>query len=128
MAALSQALASALALVLTACTSPGTCEASTSDDGDCPDLVFSGSEYDEWRPVDLPDVTEELGDARYPACNDREECSGPDLDGHGASDVWLLEGVDPQQALIGYRQGSETPVIFLRQGVAPSDVPGLPAR
>lgn len=125
MAALTRLAAAAVLLV--GCGSSDPCADLPDADGDCPDLQFSGGRYDEWRPVDLPSVTEELGDARYPACNDEERCNGPDLDGFGATDVWLLPGVDPQQALIGYRQGSETSVVFLRQGLDPAQVPGLDA-
>ena len=127
MASLTPFGAASLAVVLLGCAASDPCGDPPVEDGDCPDLTFSSELYDEWGPVELPGVTQELGDARYPACNDEEACNGPDLDGYGATDVWLLEGVDPQQALIGYRQGTETPVIFLRQGVDPANVQGLPA-
>jgi hypothetical protein len=113
--------------VLLWCTGCGPCTDLPADDGTCADLTFSGDRYDEWAPAALPAVTEELGDARYPACNDGEPCNGPDLDGHGGTDVWLLEGVAPDRAVIGFRQGTDKPVVFLRQGVRPADVPGLDA-
>ena len=119
--------ATALALVLLGCSASESCADRPVADGDCPDLTFSSELYDEWGPVELPAITQELGDARFPACNDDEPCSGPDLDGYGATDVWLLEGVDPSHALIGYRQGTRTPVIYLRQGLTPERVPGLAA-
>lgn len=119
--------AASLAVVLLGCTTSDPCADVPVADGSCPDLTFSSELYDEWAPVDLPAVTQELGDAGFPACNDEEPCNGPDLGGHGATDVWLVEGVDPQDALIGYRQGTETPVIFLRQGVDAVDVAGLDA-
>lgn len=119
-------LGTALAvLVLVGCHGSDPCNDLPIDDGTCADLTFSGEPYDEWRPVELPPVPEELGDASYPACNDGEPCNGPDLDGHGGTDVWLLEGVSPQRAVIGFRQGMDVPVIFVRQGVRPADVPGL---
>lgn len=124
MAALAGLPAAVAVLALTlACSSPDPCADLPAEDGDCPDLTFSGELYDEWRPVDRPPVTQELGDARYPACNDDEPCNGTDLDGFGATDVWLLEGADPAQALIGYRQGTETAVVFVRRGVDPSTLP-----
>jgi hypothetical protein len=110
-----------------ACSSADPCADPPPDDARCPDLTFSGELYDEWRQVARPAVTQELGDARYPACNDDEPCNGPDLGGFGATDVWLLEGVDPEQALIGHRQGTETPVIFVRRGTDPATLPGLSA-
>jgi len=117
--------AAAALLVLLGCTGRDPCADLPIDDGTCADLTFSGDLYDEWEPAELPAVTEELGDASYPACNDGEPCNGPDLDGHGGTDVWLLEGVAPDRALIAYRQGTEVPVIFVRQGVDPGDGPGL---
>jgi hypothetical protein len=105
------------------CTSEAGCEPGPRDPR-CPDLRFSGHYYDEWRETEAPPTRQELGDAVYPACNDAETC-GPDLGGFAATDVWLLEGVDVENAVIGYRQDTETPVIFLRRGVDPDAVPGL---
>jgi hypothetical protein len=122
------ALASAVVALAAACGAADPCDEAPPEDPDCPDLTFSGDLYDEWRPVEPPAVTEELGDARYPACNDEEPCNGPDLGGFAATDVWLLEGVDPEDALIGLRQGTKTHVVFLRRGLDPSTVEGLPSR
>ncbi len=105
------------------CTSEAGCERAPRDPT-CPDLRFSGHYYDEWRETEAPPVRQELGDAVYPACNDAENC-GPDLGGFAATDVWLLDGVDVESAVIGYRQGTRTSVIFLRRGVDPGAVPGL---
>ena len=116
------ALVSALGV---ACTSPPACEPEPPDPA-CPDLRFSEQLYDEWREVELPAVTQELGDAAYPACNEKGDCR-PDLGGHGATDVWLLEGVAPEQAVIGFRHATRTPVVFVRRGLDPSTVPGLRA-
>jgi hypothetical protein len=115
--------AALLASLAAACGENATCEAAPRDPS-CPDLRFSGVLYDEWREVTPPPVRQELGDAVYPACNDAETC-GPDLGGFAATDVWLLEGVDPDDAVIGYRQGTETAVAFLRRGADPDAVPGL---
>ena len=93
-------------------------------DPECPDLRFSGVLYDEWQAVDPPPVLQEIGDAVYPACNGPEHC-GPDLGGFAATDVWLIEGIDTEQALMGYRQGTETHVVFVRRGTDPESVPGL---
>jgi hypothetical protein len=97
----------------------------TPADPTCPDLRFSGDYYDEWRETDPAPILQELGDAVYPACNDAETC-GPDLGGFAATDVWLLKGVDVREALVGYRQDTETHVIFVRRGVDPKTVAGLP--
>lgn len=120
-------VATALAVLLLGCSASDGCADRPVADGDCPDLTFSSELYDEWGPAELPSITQELGDAGFPACNDDEPCNGPDLDGHAATDVWLLEGVDPSHALIGFRQGTRTPVIYLRQGLSPEQVPGLDA-
>ena len=128
MAALARLASATAALALVAgCGAHDPCAHRPPEDASCPDLTFSGELYDEWRPVEPPDVTQELGDARYPACNDDEPCNGPDLGGFAATDVWLLEGVDPEQALIGYRQGTETHVVFVVRGTDPGAVPGMSA-
>lgn len=120
----SSGLAAVVALVLAAsCTTEAGCEVAPRDPS-CPDLEFSGLLYDEWRETDPPPIRQELGDAVYPACNDAEHC-GPDLGGFAATDVWLLDGVDVESAIIGYRQDSDTHVIFLRRGIDPETVPGL---
>jgi hypothetical protein len=117
--------AALLAVLAAACGGDATCETAPRDPS-CPDLRFSGVRYDEWREVTPPRVRQELGDAVYPACNDAETC-GPDLGGFAATDVWLLEGVDPDDAVIGYRQDTRTAVVFLRRGADPDAVPGLRA-
>jgi hypothetical protein len=94
---------------------------------DCPDLQFSGRYYDEWREFEPGPVLQELGDATYPACNDDENC-GPDLGGFATTDVWLLDGVKVEDAVLGYRQDTETHVIFVRRGADPDTLPGLPRR
>lgn len=128
MVALGRTVSVGAVLVLaTACGSQDPCADPPPDDPTCPDLSFRGELYDEWRPVDKPATTEELGNAPYPACNDEEPCNGPDLGGFAVTDVWLLEGVDPERALIGYRQGTEISVVFVRRGVDPEAIEGLPA-
>ncbi len=110
--------------VVASCTSDARCEPGPADPA-CPDLQFSGQHYDEWRELDPGPVLQELGDATYPACNDEENC-GPDLGGFAATDVWSLKGVVPEDAVLGYRQDTETYVIFVRRGLDPDAVPGLP--
>jgi len=105
------------------CATNADCGAAARDPR-CPDLRFSGHYYDEWRETDPPPIRQELGDAVYPACNDAETC-GPDLGGFAATDVWLLDGVDAESAVIGYRQDTDIHVIFLRRGIDPDTVPGL---
>jgi hypothetical protein len=66
---------------------------------------------------------QELGDdAAYPACSE-DPCTGDDLGGLGATDVWRLDGVDPEDALIGIRQDSQTYVVYVRVGVDPDSLP-----
>ncbi len=113
----------AMVVVLASCASNATCEASPKD-RDCPDLRFRGHYYDEWHEVDPAPFPQELGDGVYPACNDAENC-GPALGGFAATDVWLLEGVDFEKAVIGLRQDTDTYIIFVRRGIDPDTVPGL---
>lgn len=118
----------AVAMVLGAsCASPQACTAGPRDPS-CPDLRFGGRYYDEWRqardrpasPADL----QEVGNATYPACNDREVC-GRDLEGFAATDVWLVDGVDTDDAVLGFRQDTSTYVVFVRRGLDPAAVVGL---
>jgi hypothetical protein len=85
----------------------------------CPDLRFRGNVYTEWRDVDPPRILQEVGNATYPACNDTDACDGRNLDGFGATDVWLVPGVDLTRAVIGLREGTHTYVIFVKVGVDP---------
>ena len=112
----------AAVLLVVACTSSGGCVPSSSAPGSCPDLRFRGHVYDEWREVDPPPILQEVGNATYPACNAAETCDGVDLDGFGATDVWLFEGVDLTDAVIGLREGTHTYVIFVRVGVDPDNL------
>ncbi len=106
------------AALLLSCASEPSCSAPDADSPDCHDLVLNDVEYDEWRTVEKPAITQELGDGRYPACN-RGDCG---LEGWGTTDVWLVDGVDPSVALMGYREGTEIAVIFVRVGTDPEDV------
>ena len=85
----------------------------------CPDLRYAGNVYTEWREADPPRILQEVGDATYPACNDTDPCDGRNFEGFGATDVWLVPGVDPAQAVIGLREGTHTYVIFIKVGVDP---------
>jgi len=113
-----------VAALSASCSSSGECTPAPAGPA-CPDLRFSGQYYDEWRELDPGPVRQELGDAAYPACNDAETC-GPHLGGFAATDVWLIDGVDPDDAVLGHRQGTETFVVFVRRGIDPRDVSGLP--
>jgi hypothetical protein len=106
------------ATLLVACASEPTCSAPDADRPDCHDLAFNAVAYDEWRTVEKPAITQELGDGRYPACN-RGDCG---LEGWGTTDVWLVDGVEPEVALMGFREGSEVTVIFVRAGTGPDQV------
>src|SRR3954469_2827633 len=97
------------AVLLVSCSSGPTCDAPPAASGDCPDLVYQGKAYMEWREVTPPRIRQELGDdATYPACNTAGTCDDRGVGDNGATDVWLAEGVDPAKALIGYREGMET--------------------
>ena len=88
---------------------------STASDPDCADLEFRGSAYDEWREVTPPRIRQELGDATYPACNVAGTCLDRGLGSNGATDVWLVDGVDPTDAVIGFREGTRTYVLFVER-------------
>ena len=113
-----RAAATMSAALLLACSTEPSCAAPEADSPDCHDLTFNDVQYDEWRTVDKPAITQELGDGRYPACN-RGECG---LEGWGTTDVWLVDGVDPEVALMGLREGTEVSVIFVRVGTDPDEV------
>jgi hypothetical protein len=122
-----RALVVAFVAVTASCSSQQPACTPGPPDPACPDLHFSGQLYDEWREHDPGQaVLQELGDASYPACNDEEVC-GPDLGGFAATDVWLLRGVDPDEAVLGFRENTRTYVIFVRRGLDPAEVKGLPA-
>lgn len=113
----------AIVVVLASCASSAAYEESPSNP-ECPDLRFRDHYYDEWHEVHPAPILEELGDGVYPACNDAEN-RGPDLGGFAATDVWLLDGVDFEKAVIGIRQDTETYVIFVRRGIDPDTIPAL---
>ncbi len=114
-------LATGLAL-LSACESGDPCAAPPAD-ADCADLRFGDRLYDEWREVPASEAKQEVGNATYPACNAPEGCPGSEFDGFGATDVWLVRGVDLEDAVIGKREGSDTYVVFVRRGVDPASLP-----
>ena len=112
-------LATGLAL-MAGCSSGDPCAA---DDPDCADLRFGDRLYDEWREVPASTAGQEVGNATYPACNAVEGCPGSEFEGFGATDVWLLDGADIEDAVIGIREGTETYVVFVRRGVDPASLP-----
>lgn len=113
---------------LASCSSGGPCDAAaavphgTPSSAGCHDLVFKDVSYDEWRAVATPRLPQELGDATYPACNDTSSCDGQDLGGYGATDVWLVDGVEPAEAVLGLREGTEIRVVFVAVGVDPASL------
>jgi hypothetical protein len=110
-------------VVLCACGAQPSCRGSGSASAPCADLLFGGRLYDEWRDVDPPDALQEVGNATYPACTGKGTCNDDDLGGFGATDVWLLDGVDPTRAVLGIREGTHDYVVFVRSGVDPSSLP-----
>jgi hypothetical protein len=119
------AVATAVVLLSASCASEESCTSAASLTSaapvasSCPDLRFGVNVYTEWRDVDPPRILQEVGNASYPACNDTDACDGRNLDGFGATDVWLVPGVDPTRAVIGLREGTHTYVIFVKVGVDP---------
>ena len=107
--------------LLASCASDG-CEESPAPDADCPDLVYQGSSYVEWREVTPPAIRQELGDATYPACNTAGTCADSGVGSNGATDVWLVEGIDPGRAVIGLREGTDTFVLFVERDTDPDVV------
>jgi hypothetical protein len=92
---------------------------------ECPDLKFRGAGYVEFRAFDAPPPgqMQEVGNATYPDCNVVKGCPGSEFEGLGATDVWLLDGVNIADAVIGKRQNSQAFVIFVRVGVEPDQLP-----
>lgn len=117
------AAASAAAVVLCSCGAPASCPGGSRAEAPCADLLFGGRLYDEWREVVRPAALQEVGNATYPACTGAGECNHDDLGGFGATDVWLLDGVDPSRAVLGIREGTHDYVVFVRQGVDPDSLP-----
>ena len=93
------AVASAVVLLSASCTSEEPCASAAPVTvpaaSSCPDLRYAGNVYTEWREADPPRILQEVGDATYPACNDTDPCDGRNFEGFGATDVWLVPGVDP---------------------------------
>ena len=118
------AVATAVVLLSASCASEESCTSAAPlasaapVASSCPDLRFRGNVYAEWRDVDPPRILQEVGNATYPACNDTDACDGRSLDGFGATDVWLVPGLDLTRAVIGLREGTHTYVIFVKVGVA----------
>jgi hypothetical protein len=120
------AVASAVVLLSASCTSEEPCASAAPVTvpaaSSCPDLRYAGNVYTEWREADPPRILQEVGDATYPACNDTDPCDGRNFEGFGATDVWLVPGVDPSRAVIGLREGTDTYVIFVKVGVDPGNL------
>ena len=117
------AAGTAAAVVLCSCGARASCPNGSSAAAPCADLLFGGRPYDEWREVDPPAALQEVGNATYPACTGAGECNDDDLGGFGATDVWLLDGVDPTRAVLGIREGTHDYVVFVRHGVDPDTLP-----
>jgi hypothetical protein len=109
--------------LLSGCAAEPSCDPAPASET-CADVLFHGVPYNEWgeiEPEPWMDM-QELGDATYPDCNVPDGCPGSELDGHGATGAYLLDGVDPADAFIGERQNSDVRVIFLRVGADPDDL------
>jgi hypothetical protein len=113
----------AATLLLGGCTSRDACTP-TPPSAACPDLTFGGVGYNESQEYHGPPprLLQEVGDATYPTCNVAQGCPGSEFEGFGATDVWLLDGVDIADAVIGVRENSDTVVIFVRAGAEPDDL------
>jgi hypothetical protein len=111
----------ALMVLLGGCGDPGAACAPTPASDGCADLLWQAGSYDELRRYEEPPLgtLQEIGNATYPDCNVPEGCPGSEMDGFGATDVYLIEGVDPADAVIGKRQNSDEHVILVRVGVDP---------
>jgi len=105
--------------LLVACSSSEKCTESVP--AHCADLEFQGTGYDEWREANAPRILEEIGNARYPACN-AGPCTEDPFNGFQATDVWNVRGVDNKQAVLGLRQNTHTYVVFVAQGVDPDEL------
>jgi hypothetical protein len=111
----------AVLVLLASCGADKSCTR-TAPPADCHDIEFENVSYDEWREVKPPRITQEVGDATYPACNDTDSCDGEGLGGFGTTDVFLVDGVDPAKAVLGLREGTHTTVLFVATGVAPESL------
>lgn len=110
-------------LLATACSADQRCsEEQAEPAADCADLIYKGRSYQEWRVIRPPPILQELGNATYPACNKADACVESAVGGFGATDVWLLEGVDPEQAVIGLREDTHTYVVFVEVDTDPDAV------
>lgn len=109
-------------LGLASCTSATPCTERHPVPADCPDLRIGARGYDEWRAITKPPLMQEIDVAVYPACNIPEACGGDDLFGLGATDVWRLEGVDPDKAVIALRQGTNRYAIFVERRTDPTSL------
>jgi hypothetical protein len=117
------ALTLAVAVLVGGCASGKSC-APVPPSAECPDLKLFGVGYNELREFHGPPIAQlqEVGDATYPACNVVEGCPGSEFGGSGATDVWVIPGVDYAMALVGVRESSDVLVIFVRVGVRPDQL------
>ena len=103
------------------CSGTSHCPASgAAPAADCAAGVeYQGTFYLAWSQR-LPAVRgADLGDAAYPACNDTGcEQSAPDT----PTSVWALRGVDPKDAVVGFREGSRRLIVYGRLNGDPSDI------
>ena len=114
-------------LTLVSCSSQDSGEASADcppPPASCADLTLQGHGYVAVRtltpPAGAPGTLQEVGDAKYPACN---VCHDP-FHGQQSTDVWHLPGAHRRTAVLGYREGtSDVFVVYVRQGVDPASVP-----
>ena len=116
--------AAAGAVLLTSCSSNGSCDGATVNPAfarSCASAVrYEGHFYVEVSLDQKIPRGEELGDGAYPACNDTGDCRSTNpAAGFLATDVWRLDGVDPDVAVVGLREGSHRYVVFARPDVAP---------
>jgi hypothetical protein len=119
------AAGAAVALTASCASGASSCPSVAPVAASCPDLRFAGHLYDEWHRVPAPRYLAEVGDATYPACNAAATCGGDRLEGLGSTDVWKIDGVSSDRAVLGLREGThDTYVVFVRRGVDPSTLRG----
>ena len=64
---------------------------------------------------------EPLGEAEYPPCDDGNGCGHEPETAGRPTQVWTMRGADPDQVLIGQREGGSGWVVYGRLHAEPED-------